>query len=125
VARRIDSRRKSLDTGATLVFAAVMVLACAIIGQVQRVGAWMLQSWTGERIVLKFRAELFRQVQRLSLAYHDARGTADSIYRIQYDAPAIQWIAVYGIAPFATAILTLVAMIAIMGNMDPALAWWR
>jgi len=86
-------------TGATLVFAAVMVLAVAIVGQAQRVAAWLLQSWTGERIVLDFRAELFRQVQRLSLAYHDARGTADSIFRIQYDAPAIQWIAVYGIAP--------------------------
>ena len=109
-------------TGAMLVFAAVMVLAVAIVGQAQRVAAWLLQSWTGERIVLDFRAELFRQVQRLSLAYHDARGTADSIFRIQYDAPAIQWIAVYGIAPFATAFLTLAGMIVIMGNMDPALA---
>ncbi len=108
--------------GATLAFAAALVLGVAVVGQAQRVTAWLLQSWTGERIVLDFRAELFRQVQRLSLAYHDARGTADSIYRIQYDAPAIQWIAVYGVAPFATAILTLVAMIAIMGNMDASLA---
>ena len=31
--------------------------------------------------MLDFRGELFRHVQRLSLAYHDRRGTADSTYR--------------------------------------------
>jgi hypothetical protein len=58
----------------------------ALVTQVQRNGVWMLQSWTGERVVLDFRAQLFRQVQRLSLTYHDTRGTSDSLYRIQYDA---------------------------------------
>jgi ATP-binding cassette subfamily B protein len=107
---------------AVLALAVGMVLAVALVGQGQRFATWWLQAWTGERIVLGFRAELFRQVQRLSLAYHDARGTADSIYRIQYDAPAIQWIAVYGIAPFVTSILTLLGMIAVMWAIDASLA---
>ena len=109
-------------TATLLAFAAALVLFVALVGQAQRFAGWYLQAWTGERIVLDFRAELFRQVQRVSLAYHDARGTADSIFRIQYDAPAVQWIAVYGIAPFVTSLLTLVGMIAVMGRIDTALA---
>ena len=53
----------------------------------------------GERLVLDFRAACSAHVQRLSLSYHDARGTSDSTYRIQYDAPAIQYIVIDGVIP--------------------------
>jgi ABC-type bacteriocin/lantibiotic exporter with double-glycine peptidase domain len=43
--------------------------------------------------VVARRAQLFAHVQRLSFTYHDARGTADATYRIQYDAQAIQSLA--------------------------------
>ncbi len=105
-----------------LALAVGLVILIALVGQLQRNGAWLLQSWVGERVVLAFRAELFRQVQRLSLAYHDARGTSDSLYRIQYDAGAIQWIAVYGIAPLLTAVGTLGGMFVVLLSMDAALA---
>lgn len=105
-----------------LVLAVGLVVAIALVGQLQRNGAWLLQSWIGERVVLDFRAQLFRQVQRLSMTYHDTRGTSDSLYRIQYDASAIQWIAVYGIAPLLTAVGTLVGIFAVMLAMEPALA---
>jgi ATP-binding cassette subfamily B protein len=109
-------------TGGALAVAVALVLAIALLGQLQRNGAWLLQAWVGERVVLAFRAELFRQVQRLSLTYHDARGTSDSLYRIQYDAAAIQWIAVYGLAPLLTAAGTLIGMFAVLLSMDAALA---
>ena len=105
-----------------LVLAVALVLLIALLGQLQRNGAWLLQSWVGERVVLAFRAELFRQVQRLSLTYHDARGTSDSLYRIQYDAAAIQWIAVYGLAPLLTAAGTLIGMFVVLLSLDAALA---
>ena len=108
-------------TGA-LALAVGLVLLLALLAQVQRNGAWLLQSWVGERVVLAFRAELFRQVQRLSLTYHDARGTSDSLYRIQYDASAIQWIAVYGLAPLLTAAGTLAGMFVVLLSMDATLA---
>jgi ATP-binding cassette subfamily B protein len=102
--------------------AVLLVVGVALASQLQRNGAWLLQSWAGERIVLAFRAELFRRVQRLSMTYHDRRGIADSLYRIQYDASAIQWIAVYGIAPLLTAAGTLIGITAVMLSMDAALA---
>ncbi len=105
-----------------LALAVFLVLLIALLGQLQRNGAWLLQSWVGERVVLAFRAELFRQVQRLSLTYHDARGTSDSLYRIQYDATSIQWIAVYGLAPLLTAAGTLIGMLLVLLSMDATLA---
>jgi ATP-binding cassette subfamily B protein len=108
--------------GAALALAVAGVLALAVATQVQRNGSWLLQQWTGERLVLGFRAQLFRRVQRLSMTYHDQRGIADSLYRIQYDATSVQWLAVYGIAPVLTAIGTLVGITVVLWSMDAALA---
>jgi ATP-binding cassette, subfamily B, bacterial len=82
----------------------------------------VLRTFTGEKLVLGFRAKLFRHAQRLSLSYHDSKGTADSTYRIQYDAPAIQWISIDAIIPLVTALLTLGAMIFVMARIDWQLA---
>lgn len=112
----------AVSPGLALGIAVTLVVALAALSQVQRFGTWMLQSYTGERLALDFRARLFRHVQRLSLAYHDARGSADSIYRLQFDAPSIQWVAVYGIAPFITAAMTLIGMIAVMMRLDHQIA---
>ena len=108
--------------GPTLALAAGLVVVLALLGQLQRAGAWLLQSWTGERVVLAFRAELFDRAQRLSMRYHDGRGTADALYRIQNDAAAVQWVAVYGIAPLLTASATLAGIFSVMWSMDAALA---
>jgi len=99
-----------------------LVLGTALLVHVQAAAQWLLQSYTGERLVLGFRAGLFRHLQRLSVAYHDVRGTADSLYRIQYDAPSIQWILVTGIPPFVTAAVTLIAMIYVTARIDAQLA---
>jgi len=69
---------------------AALVIVFTALTQAQKLGTWLLQTWTGERLCLDFRAQLLRQAQRLSLIYHDTRGSTDSIYRIQYDAPAIE-----------------------------------
>src|SRR3989337_2244574 len=50
-------------------------------------------------------SRLFRHIQRMSPAYHDSKGTADSIYRVQYDAPCIREILVDGLIPFISASL--------------------
>jgi ATP-binding cassette subfamily B protein len=85
-------------------------------------GSSLLETYTGEKLVLLFRAELFRYVQRLSLSYHDKKGTSDSTYRIQYDASSIQWIAVQGIIPFITALFSLIGMIYVTALIDLQLA---
>jgi len=101
---------------------AALVIVFTALTQAQKLGTWLLQTWTGERLCLDFRAQLLRQAQRLSLIYHDTRGSTDSIYRIQYDAPAIEWVVVYGISPFVTAGLTLIGMVAVTAALDWQLA---
>src|SRR5439155_21543949 len=68
------------------------------------------------------RTKLFRHVQRLSVSYHDSRGTADSTYRIQYCAPGIQCLAVDGVISLIATGLTLFGMIYIIAVLDSQLA---
>jgi ATP-binding cassette subfamily B protein len=110
------------STVAVVLFTAGLLVVIGVIDELQGFGAWLLETYTGERMVLDFRARLFRHVQRLSLTYHDTKGTTDSTYRIQYDAPAIQNIAVNGVIPFITSILTLVAMLFVIVRIDWQLA---
>jgi len=81
-----------------------------------------LGTYAGERLFRRFRTKLFRHAQRLSLSYHDSRGTADSTYRIQYDATSIQNIAVDGVVPFITSSLTLLAMLGVTARISWKLA---
>ena len=105
-----------------LTFVIVLMMLVALLGGLQRVASTLLRTYTGEKLTLAFRNKLFRHVQRLSVSYHDTRGTTDSTYRIQYDAPAIQWMAVDGFIPFVSAGLTLAGMIYIITLLDWQLA---
>jgi len=115
-----DTAARSPD--AILLFAIGLLVAVAAVGQVQTLAGTLLRAYVGERLVLDFRARLVEQVQRLSASYHDSRGTADSVYRIQQDAAAIQNIMVEGIIPFVAAAITLVTMIAVTARLDWQLA---
>jgi ATP-binding cassette, subfamily B, bacterial len=107
---------------ALLVVVAVMFVGIAVLTQVQDVGNNLLQTYTGEKLVLRFRGKLFQHIQRLSLAYHDRIGTADSTYRIQYDAMALQYVAVQSVISLITAVSTVGAMLYVTYRIDPALA---
>jgi ATP-binding cassette, subfamily B, bacterial len=109
------------QTGVLLVAAGLFVLL-ALLKQLQQFGNLVLTTYAGEKLLLQFRSRLFRHAERLSLAYHDSRGTADSMYRIQYDATAIQTIAVSGLIPFFTATVTIVGMIYVTARIDWELA---
>jgi ATP-binding cassette, subfamily B, bacterial len=105
-----------------LLFAMGLLVAVAALGQLQGLASTLLRAYIGERLVLNFRARLVNQVQRLSVSYHDSRGTADSLYRIQHDVPAIQNIMVEGVIPSVSAAVTLALMIAVTALLDWQLA---
>jgi ATP-binding cassette, subfamily B, bacterial len=108
--------------GGLLILAVVLLLSVALLQNLEGFGSWVLQLYTGEKLVLGFRARLFRHVQRLSLLYHDMRGVADSLYRIQFDASAMQYLAIQGVGASLTSVLTLAAMIWITARIDWQLA---
>jgi ATP-binding cassette subfamily B protein len=102
--------------------AAVLQILVVFLSQLQGVAGHVLRTHTGEGLTMDFRAQLFRHVQRLAFAFHDSRGTADTIYRIQYDAPSIQWLTIYGMIPLITATVTLSSMIYVTAYLDWPLA---
>jgi ATP-binding cassette subfamily B protein len=105
-----------------LILAALLAVVIALLDQLQRLGSSLLSTYTGEKLVLNFRGQIFRHVQWLSLTYHDSKGASDSTYRIQYDAPSIRWVLIDGIIPFMTANLTLAGMINVTARIDVQLA---
>src|SRR5919201_3690182 len=107
---------------ALLVVVTVLFITVAVLTQIQDLANNLLQTYTGERLLLRFRSKLFQHIQRLSLAYHDRIGTADSTYRIQYDAMSLQYIAVQSVISLITAVSTLGAVLYVTYRIDPALA---
>lgn len=105
-----------------LMVAAGLVVLIALFQQVQDLGNWLLQTYTGERLILDFRSLLFSHAQRLSLSRHDSRGTYDTIYRISYDAPAIRWVIIDCFIPLITLAVTIAAMIYITAEIDHQMA---
>ncbi|MDQ3095622.1 MAG: ABC transporter ATP-binding protein/permease, partial [Actinomycetota bacterium] len=108
--------------GALLVLVAGLLLIVVMLSQVQELVALVVRTRTAERLTLDFRARLFRHAQHLSVAYHDRRGTTDSIYRIQYDTSAIQTMSIDGVIPLVTASFSLVAMLFVTARIDWQLA---
>ena len=106
-----------------LLSVAVGLLVCVVfLTHLQALGSYVLRTHTGEWLTLHFRTLLFRHVQRLAFAFHDARGTADTIYRIQYDAPSIQWLTIHGVIPLLSSVITLLSMIYVTACLDWQLA---
>jgi ATP-binding cassette, subfamily B, bacterial len=110
------------STASALLLAIGLVLAIAVIVNLQGLAAWWLQTYIGEKLVWDFRAKLLNHVQRLPLSFLDRYGATDSVYRIQHDAPAIQYVVIQGLIPLFTAILTLLGMIYVTMQIDPYLA---
>jgi ATP-binding cassette subfamily B protein len=109
------------STIALLVVIAVFQVLVVLLGELQSLVSYVLQTRTGERLTLDFRGRLFRHVQRLSLSFHDTRGSHDSMYRIQYDAEAMQHI-VESLIPFVAAFTMLFSAIWVTALIDAQLA---
>jgi ATP-binding cassette subfamily B protein len=110
------------SSGAVLAFSALLLLVITLLTQLQSVCTTVLQAYTGERLLLAFRSRIFQHLQLLSLAYHDRSGTADSLYRIQYDAMAVQYVAVDGLVSLVSAVVTIVSMVYVTSRIDGGLA---
>ncbi|MBM4363236.1 MAG: hypothetical protein FJ104_11185, partial [Deltaproteobacteria bacterium] len=59
-----------------LIVAVTMLVLIALLGQLVGLASTVLQTIAGERLKFSFRAALFRHAQRLSLSYHDQRGSS-------------------------------------------------
>jgi ATP-binding cassette, subfamily B, bacterial len=102
--------------------AAGLQVAVMLISQLQWLGNYMLHTQMGEKLTLDFRSRLFRHVQRLAFTFHDTRGTSDTIYRVQHDAPSVQWMALRTMLPLLNSIIMLLGMVYVMASLNWPLA---
>ncbi len=107
---------------ATLIIAALLLLVLSVLVQLHSLAVWLLQTYTGEKLVLDFRAALFAHVQRLSLSFYDRKRATEITYRIQYDASLIQYIFIQGAIPFISSALSFAAMAYVISRIDWQLA---
>src|SRR5215831_15433126 len=103
---------------AILLLAVALLITINLLSQLQDFFTSFMGTYTGEKLVLDFRTRLFSCVQRLSVSYHDVKGSADSIYRIQSDAMALQYLTIDGFIPIVSATLTLIGMIWATASID-------
>ena len=108
--------------GAELLLAVGLLLGLSLVMNLQAFASWLLQTYTGEKLVLDFRTLLFWHVQRMDLMFHDRRGTNEVSYRIQHDAPAIQYIFLQGMVPVLSSSLSFVALLYVTMRIDWVMA---
>lgn len=104
--------------GAELLLAVGLLLGLSLLMNLQAFASWLLQTYTGEKLVLDFRTLLFWHVQRMDLMFHDRRGTNEVSYRIQHDAPAIQYIFLQGMVPVLSSSLSFFALLYVTMRID-------
>src|SRR2546421_7923913 len=112
----------SLSPSSALLFAVGLLIAVTILAQIQTLALALLKTYTGEKVLLAFRSDLFSQMQRLSLSYHDVKGTAESLYNVQYDAAAVQTIVADRFIPLIGSAFTLLGMLYVTMKIDWQLA---
>ena len=113
---------RGLSPDAVLILAATLLVSVALLKELQsRIGD-LARTYASETLVLAFRARILRHAQRLSVIYHDAAGTADSTYRIMWDANAISSIAIDGLIPIVVALITAASMLAVIVALDAQLS---
>ncbi|HMF92157.1 MAG TPA: ABC transporter ATP-binding protein [Candidatus Angelobacter sp.] len=103
---------------ANLMLAVGMLLALSLLMNLQSFTAWLLQTYTGEKLVMDFRTRLFWHVQRMGLPFHDRRGTNDVAYRIQHDAAAVQYLFLQGAVPLVSSSLSFLALLYVTMRLD-------
>ena len=81
----------------------------------------MLLFGLAQRLIAHLRERVFGHLTRLSLRFHDSRGSGDSVYRVSNDTYAIQSVLLDGLVPLSSAALSLTATLAIMVLFDPVL----
>lgn len=101
----------------TLVFGGMLVFFTFLV-YFRSMLDWLLMTYTGEKMVLTFRANIMNHVQRLSFIYHDTKGTADSIYRIQYDTYCVQQITMGALKPLITSLFMVFSILFILLRLD-------
>jgi ATP-binding cassette, subfamily B, bacterial len=95
------------DHSRLLVAAIGFSVVLGLISIAHKLVDWMLRETVADRMVHHFRGDLLLHGLKLPALHHTAHGTLDLGYRINLDAPALQWTAIYGVIPVLIALANI------------------
>ncbi len=107
---------------ALLILFVLTGVALQLVHQVASAVGVRLQTETGQRMVYDLRYRLLDHLQSLGLHHHVTTSTGDAVYRVDVDSYAIENLAISGVFPLASSVITLVVMFAILVNLDVSVA---
>lgn len=81
-----------------------------------------LSSWVGQRVIYGIRRDLFRHVQRLSLAFHEGEQVGQVASRLTNDVNALTDLVSSGVVNLVNDVLTLTGIVVVMVLLDARLA---
>jgi ATP-binding cassette subfamily B protein len=99
---------------AALNFAAISVLAIALVGALCSYAEKYLTTNVGQWVMHDLRQRVYFHLQRLSLAWHDENRTGDLISRVTSDIDSIQTFITSNLLDSVLNVITLVGMVAVM-----------
>lgn len=92
---------------AGLMKAVAALLVIYLLGGIASIGQQLIMVRTGQRLVADIRAQLFGQLQKLSMDYHDQHAAGDLMSRVSNDSEAINSVLSNGLTEFSANILLL------------------
>jgi ABC-type multidrug transport system fused ATPase/permease subunit len=111
------------QTGATVVvFAVLLGIGLTMFGMGLGILSDYIKNVVNSSIILRFRADLFRHMQRLGFRYHDQTTVGDSMYRLDTDTQFIAVMVWGNFRHLLTAVLTLAGILWISFRLDWQLA---
>lgn len=75
-----------------------------------------------QRLIAGLRERTFEHLTRLSLRYHDDKGTGDSLFRVANDTYAVQSVLLDGVLPLVASTLAIGGTLAVLFGLDPVFA---
>ena len=97
-------------------------VALQIVNQLVAAFGTQVQVDIGQRMVYDLRYRLFAHLESLGLHHHITTNTGDAVYRVDVDSYAIENLAMSGVFPLATSIITLLVMFVVL---LAAMSRWR
>ena len=106
-----------------ILFLCLVLVVITVLAGLANLGSSYLLINAGLKSLVRMRTELYAQMQRLSLKFHDTRRSSDSSFRVAYDTQSIQTIYNRGFTNIFSSVIMLVATFVIMIRLDAKLTF--
>ncbi len=110
------------DSLSSLLRIVAVMLATYVITWIANTGQGVLIATAAQRAMRRLRGDLFDQLQRLSLKFHDSRRSGETMSRLTNDIDAISRVLSQNVTQLFSGLLTMVGILVVMFILSPWLA---